>query len=1013
MIPIQLTIEGLYSYQSRQKIDFENLTEAGLFGIFGTVGSGKSSILEAITFALYGETERMNSKEKRAYNMMNLKSDKSLIEFEFYNHNNDRFKITRSFKRNSKRFEDVKPVDTILYEYKMNQWIPLEHTNAEEIIGLSYTNFKRTIIIPQGQFKEFLELGATDRTRMMKEIFGLQRYDLQDKTVILVKKNQSDLDQLQGKLSGFEEVSEENINQLIIESSNKEKLAADIQERYNTINTQFQQLKVLKEDYEKLQIKKEEFSKAQEQKIKIDEEEQQLKYYEIIVETFQNIFNEDQKVATDIATKSESVKTQEKDLLQIEETLMQITNKLSELQPQYEKLSTKRIEELDLEKIIEILHYQKDIATLKQRTETGKKEVEKVQNEQKELSEKIKSSELEIKSLSEKRIESQTLISVGNWFSKQENLKKSLENIQDKVNIKKAELDQIKNKLNTEKTDLTTYKTDFENVIASLQQEKKKLRAEKSKLELQQNLEHYSDNLNEGEPCPLCGSKEHPNIAQLNDVSVQITMIDQSIENLEIKENKIRDEFSQIQSEIQKIAYIETELEAENKNKTEIELQIKEHLKQFIWSDFDPKKPESFQQKQQESLDLEKQISLKNEEISLQRVSLEKANENVLKYEKALSEFQISEKEKQTQILQNTSNLKVLKFIDYQEKEIKEVENILIELKSNNKKVEEDFLKFKEKQNELAVEQSGKKATITQLNEDLKQLYTISKNLQQQISERLIQLDIPTIEKVKETLDWRLDTISLHEKIKNFQIQFQTLQHIIKDLETKFEKNPFDENVFAQHQEKFGLIAQELKSANDEIAKIKAEIERLTKAFNDKKELLIELEKIQKRAENLKTLSNLFKGAGFVQYVSSIYLSQLCDHANVRFRRMTRGQLSLQLNENNDFEVKDYLNEGKNRSVKTLSGGQAFQVSLSLALALAESVQSNAKSDKNFFFIDEGFGTQDAESINIVFETLQSLQKENRIVGIISHVEELKERIPISLQITKSEESGSIIEVIN
>ena len=193
----------------------------------------------------------------------------------------------------------------------------------------------------------------------------------------------------------------------------------------------------------------------------------------------------------------------------------------------------------------------------------------------------------------------------------------------------------------------------------------------------------------------------------------------------------------------------------------------------------------------------------------------------------------------------------------------------------------------------------------------------------------------------------------------------------------------------------------------------KAEILRLEKEFESKKELLKELAQVEKRSENLKILSNLFKGAGFVQYVSSIYLSQLCDHANVRFNRMTRGQLSLHLNENNDFEIKDYLNEGKSRSVKTLSGGQAFQVSLSLALALAESVQSNAKAEKNFFFIDEGFGTQDAESINIVFETLQSLQKENRIVGIISHVEELKERIPISLQITKDEERGSLIEVIN
>ena len=74
MIPLKLTIEGLYSYQEKQTIDFTSLTDAGLFGVFGSVGSGKSSILEAITFALYGETERMNKRDNRAYNMMNLKS---------------------------------------------------------------------------------------------------------------------------------------------------------------------------------------------------------------------------------------------------------------------------------------------------------------------------------------------------------------------------------------------------------------------------------------------------------------------------------------------------------------------------------------------------------------------------------------------------------------------------------------------------------------------------------------------------------------------------------------------------------------------------------------------------------------------------------------------------------------------------------------------------------------------------------------------------------------------------
>ncbi|RZJ38800.1 MAG: SMC family ATPase, partial [Chryseobacterium sp.] len=181
MLPLKLTIEGLYSYQTKQSIDFTELTQAGLFGIFGAVGSGKSSILEAVSFALYGETERMNSKDGRAYNMMNLRSNRSYLEFDFLNFENRKFRAVREFRRNSKKFDEVKVYNTCFYEEKNGQWNPLESTNASEILGLSYENFKRTIIIPQGQFKEFLELGAKDRTQMMKEIFGLHKYDLQDK----------------------------------------------------------------------------------------------------------------------------------------------------------------------------------------------------------------------------------------------------------------------------------------------------------------------------------------------------------------------------------------------------------------------------------------------------------------------------------------------------------------------------------------------------------------------------------------------------------------------------------------------------------------------------------------------------------------------------------------------------------------------------------------------------------------------------------------------------------------
>ena len=170
MIPKRLKIKGLYSYQTEQEIDFDPLTDASLFGIFGAVGSGKSSILEAITFALYGDTERLNkSGDDRTYNMMNLRSDDLLIDFEcIAGKNGERYRFTVRGKRNSKNFKDVKTFERKGYVWQENDWVPLaESESTESIIGLSYDNFRRTIIIPQGRFQEFIELKDAERTRMI------------------------------------------------------------------------------------------------------------------------------------------------------------------------------------------------------------------------------------------------------------------------------------------------------------------------------------------------------------------------------------------------------------------------------------------------------------------------------------------------------------------------------------------------------------------------------------------------------------------------------------------------------------------------------------------------------------------------------------------------------------------------------------------------------------------------------------------------------------------------------
>lgn len=1013
MIPVKLTIEGLYSYQERQTIDFSNLTDAGLFGIFGNVGSGKSSILEAIMYVLYGETERLNSKDKRAYNMMNLKSNLSYIEFDFYNFEQKLYRATREFKRNSKRFEDVKSPTVVFYEQKDNEWIPLNHSKAEEIIGLSYENFKRTIIIPQGQFKEFIELGAKDRTQMMKEIFGLHRYDLQDKVSALNAKNLTNLNQLEGKLSGFEEVSEEKIKELEENLIEQIKVTSQVQEEYNQINESFQRLKLLKSDFESLKQKKIDFEKVLIQKVDIDQRQIEMNRYELIFNEFYQIIENQTKAKNQLVEKSNIVETQQKQLALIENQIKEVSTQIELFKEDYEALPTKRKEEIDLELIVQILDFTQEIEKLKERTAKGLKEVEEVQKKEQEIENSIKSFEKELKTLSDLKIESKTLMEVGNWFVQNQNLHQSIQKQHAKIDEQQQQVNSFKLQLKQENIDVVTFENWFNSEFEKIELTKKSFEKQKNEIEVQQKLAHFAHNLHDGESCPLCGALEHPNIVKIDDVTSKLDVVNNELNQIDEQLKSLQKKQNEVQKIIDQKLFIEKQIEHETQVLNQLKIEEKEHFNLFSWKDFDPKNMESFEEKKQASISLEQTITEKTKQLSVDRESLEKERQNLSKYKQFLEKFRVEEAEKASQIKQNQSNLNVLKFEDFQNNSSENVQQYLIDLKTKNAKIEQDYHQFLESLNLLNPKLSSQKTSIELIEKQILEVNEELKQYHHQIDKALEFHQIQSIDIVQQVLNQHLNISQIRKELEDFRILFETLKSSIHDLEQKLNKVSFDETVFKTQEEQLLLITNQLKEVTEVETKIKTEIERLTKSFVEKKDLLTELDKLQKRATNLQTMRNLFNSAGFVQYVSSIYLKQLCDNANVRFHRMTRNQLSLQMNDNNDFEIIDYLNEGRSRSVKTLSGGQSFQVSLSLALALAESVQTNAKSEKNFFFIDEGFGTQDADAVNIVFETLMSLQKENRIVGIISHVDELKDRIPVALQVTKDEEKGSLIEVIS
>lgn len=1011
MIPIQLTVEGLYSYQERQTIDFKNLTDAGLFGIFGAVGSGKSSVLEAISFALYGETERLNMRDKRAYNMMNLKSNSSYIEFDFINYENKLFRATRDFRRNSKKFEDVKPYSVTFYENMNGKWIPLDHSNAEAIIGLSYANFKRTIIIPQGQFKEFLELGAADRTNMMKEIFSLQRYDLQNNVSTLNARNRSELDQLEGQLKGFEEINEEKIQLQKELLEEEQKKLAQTNEKFELVSHTYQQLKNLKTDFESLKQNRENFRNLSEQKAQIDSLEAQTELYDRIFRIFNPLITERNRLSKGIVEKKNEREIQFKAVQETEVIFNAVKEQLTALEPQFKALEQSKIQENDLLLIVQILKFYDEIKILNDRTQKGSEKVKEIEANKDIIQKKIIKLSKNIDALKAQKLDTALLSSIGNWFIQQKNFKKlqgdqveKIEKLQKQVALISEELKPFSLEEN--------FKENFQTKKQSLEAKRKEFSQKLDHVKIQKELSRFANELHDGEACPLCGSQEHPHIVEFHDVSMELQEIQDKITSIEQEILKIQQQETEVEKILDRKKIFEEQLITEQKNLAQIQNDIQDHIQHFIWKQFNPDQEDDFEKRRSDSFALEKKIEEAERNIALERETQEKENKVLEKYKNALEAFKLEEATKQEQINISRSNLKILEWNVYQQKTVAEIEEAYQKLAQSNTETEQRYQKASQQEKDLAPKLAEQKAILSQSEKQITALEKEVSENKDAIDKALSEQKFTDFKEIEDILRQEINIPEVRAKIQQFKIDFETLKNVIEGLELKLKGLSFDDDQFSLIEKQFGEAQAELKKINDAVVTMTAEKDRLEKEYKKKENLLKDLSKLQKRSENLKLMINLFKGAGFVQYVSSIYLRQLCDHANIRFHRMTRNQLSLQLNENNDFEIIDFLNEGRSRSVKTLSGGQAFQVSLSLALALAESVQANAQADKNFFFIDEGFGTQDTESVNIVFETLTNLMKENRIVGIISHVEELKEKIPTALNIIKDEERGSLIEIV-
>jgi len=527
-------------------------------------------------------------------------------------------------------------------------------------------------------------------------------------------------------------------------------------------------------------------------------------------------------------------------------------------------------------------------------------------------------------------------------------------------------------------------------------------------LQLQHRLEEFTDALKQGEPCPLCGSTEHPDIMDVENVNEKLKETRQKRIELKEEMKKCNDLILEVRNYQSEQNQLNQSLERAKKSLKENEKKQQEHYKNFHWEGYSTEDEKQVDNDLKKAWELNRQIKEKEKALKEQKSALEKETEKLGKYEERLQEVKNERLQAKSNVESYSGQLKIMKAEDLPEKtgqaeqRKQELTEEIQHIEQNYKQLQQDVQKLNEKRVQLETSLEKRHETITENEKE-------RESLNQTLNEKLEQSDFADVARVREILKKNLDADRERNEIDRFKRDLYAAQ---KDLEAHREKmkgQEFDEEFY----QKVTKELEELKERYDELRKryitVKNQLEEARENLKVKQEMEAELDRLNKRAENLTTLRQLFKGSGFVNYVSSVYLQNLCEVANERFYRLTRQQMQLEVDENNNFKVRDFLNNGRVRSVKTLSGGQTFQASLSLALALAESVQQQSRSQQNFFFLDEGFGTLDGESLQTVFDTLKSLRNENRIVGVISHVEELQQEIDMYIRINNDSEEGSVI----
>jgi len=1009
MIPIKLSFQAFGPYVKKQEIEFDKFESSGVFLIHGITGSGKTTILDAITYALYGKSSGGQRGDISAMRCQMAKEEiPTEVEF-IFKVSEKTYKFTRNIiiktKRNGSKDYNITQnamflnKDGIFVPFFENPKIKDVEQKSCEIIGLNHEQFIQVIMLPQGKFEKLLIAKSDEKEEILVTLFNAEKWQEAAEWICNEAKN----------ISKDVVLKRENIS-VMLKSENvetKEDLETQVsnltESIENTTKEKLDAAELLKGEKAKLELQNdifnlfEEKSRTEKELEKIKEQQEKMDILSNKLEKGKKALNVEQKYTNVIniqrqfkESKEKLEKEQKNNAICID--LRDKTEKLlQELKKSEEYIEKMKENKIKFEGLTEVYS---QITNFKSDADKQNKKYDYLSNEEANKHKLLNATKEKLRKYSEMKD-----FIFNNYSLKLPELKEKAEkfNILDKkaveVQIIQLEINKVNNELNLLNKDLEKCKNSF-----LLQ--KKKYDSLYNKY-IEQTAYLISEDLEDGKECPVCGSIHHPRRALKSESTVDSSQINDLRFVLD-KLNEDSIEFNNIiakqdaakTSKTEKIQELQNEINELSKN-------LNSYSKENIYNNL--KTAESEINKLQEIINAETKLTEQSSKLESELAAIN----NDLSVQSKLKE--------ESQAKYNSLSERKINGIESETDLINKINALVTEIDKYSNKL----TTFTEQFNKADKALSSSSTSLMYLKEQSEKIFS---EYNEAKSEYLEILKSNNFVDTAEFKSYLVNQDMLDEWDKQIQIYIIEKGSVAKNLERlkKLTENKTKPNLDA------------IKIAVSSLEKSITEYEKQIALHMDRK---IRLEAIIKRiSKEQKILQELMrkydtyysfgitlrgdKGISLRRYVLGVMLTSVTVEANRLLKNVHDGRYQLcrtlegsgrSRKAGLELEVFDGYS-GEKRGVAGLSGGEKFLVSLALSLGLSSVVQSQYGGIKiDTMFIDEGFGSLDSSSISDALSILSSVKGSKRLVGIISHVQLLKETIEASITVQKDRNGSFLI----